>query len=64
MPDTLPALYTIGQTAGMLAVSTMTVRRIIDRGELTPTRIGGQLRFTSAEIARYIDTATRKTAAQ
>ncbi len=64
MTDTLPALYTIGQTAEMLTVSTMTVRRIINRGELTPARIGGQLRFTSAEIARYIDAATRRIAAQ
>lgn len=41
--------------ARRLAVSTKTVRRLVERGELDATRIGGQLRIFEDSIAELIE---------
>jgi molybdopterin-binding protein len=45
---------TVGQAADVLGVSTDTVRRLADRGELKATRTpGGRRRFDGVSVARY-----------
>jgi len=51
MPETL---LIIEQVAQQLQVSTRTVRRLMDTGELKAFRIGKRWRFTQSEIDYYI----------
>jgi excisionase family DNA binding protein len=43
------------QVAKQLGVSTQTVRRLVQKGELRAYRIGSQLRFKEEEVNAYID---------
>ena len=50
----LPALLTISQTAEHLQVSTKTIRRWIDSGELIAHRFGHQWRISDADLQTFI----------
>lgn len=52
---TAPQCLTLREAGARLAVSVKTIRRLIDRGELDATRIGGQLRVFEGSIARLIE---------
>ncbi len=54
MSDTV---YTIEEVAKMLKVSQMTVRRLIDEGELEAFKVGNQWRITKEALDRFM---TRK----
>ena len=51
-------LYTVEQTAGLLSVSTKTIRRLIKSGDLNNVRIGRAVRLKSQEIEDFIDRNT------
>ena len=46
---------TAEQIATMLGISRSTVTRLVQRGAIRASRIGGQLRFDPAEVIRYLD---------
>jgi excisionase family DNA binding protein len=48
-------LLLIDEVAAILRVSTKTVRRLIDKRELTPCRLGRSVRVHPDDLARYID---------
>ena len=50
----LPALYSVTETAELLKVSPRTVRRWIEKGDLTAHRFGRQIRITDADIVTLI----------
>lgn len=50
-PDTRPVALTIPEAARRLALSTMTVRRLLERGDLVRVRIGRSVRV----LARSVD---------
>ena len=52
---TEPQLRTTASTARLLDCSVRTVYRLVDRGELSPVRLGRVLRFEVSEIERYLD---------
>jgi len=52
--EALPALLTLDQAAEVLQVSTKTIRRWIDAGELVAHRIGRQLRISEADLQSFI----------
>jgi excisionase family DNA binding protein len=47
-------LLTTMEAAGVLAVSDRTVFTLVSRGLLKPVRIGRAVRFSPAELARFI----------
>lgn len=49
--DSPPVALTIGQTARRLAVSPMTIRRLLARGELSRVAVGRSVRV----LARSVD---------
>jgi excisionase family DNA binding protein len=50
-----PKLHLIDEVATILRVSTKTVRRLIDKRELTPCRFGRSVRVHPDDLAAYID---------
>jgi len=50
----LPTLLTISQTADFLQVSTKTVRRWIEAGDLVAHRIGHQFRISEPDLQTFI----------
>ena len=50
----LPTLLTIDQTAKHLQVSTKTVRRWIEAGELVAHRFGRQWRISESDLQAFI----------
>ena len=50
----LPTLLTISQTAVHLQVSTKTIRRWIDSGELIAHRFGRQWRISEPDLQAFI----------
>jgi excisionase family DNA binding protein len=54
-PLSVPFLMTIAEAATALRVSTKTVRRMLDRGELRRVNVGRLIRIRAAEIGRYIE---------
>jgi excisionase family DNA binding protein len=50
-----PKLHLSDEVAAILRVSTKTVRRLIDKHELTPCRFGRSVRVHPDDLARYID---------
>jgi excisionase family DNA binding protein len=50
----LPALFTIKQTATHLNVSTKTVRRWIENGDLVSHRIGRGLRVSETDLVSFV----------
>ena len=54
-PDTtLPNLLTLAQTAEVLQISTKTLYRWIEAGDLITHRIGHQLRISEADLQMFI----------
>ena len=49
-----PPLMTISETAEYLNVSTKTVRRLIEREQLSAHRIGTQWRISARDIELYL----------
>lgn len=55
MPEhCLPTLFTIKQTARQLNVSTKTIRRWIDAGDLDAHRFGHQWRISEPDLQTFI----------
>ncbi len=52
-PPTPDLVFTIGQTAKKLHVSPMTVRRLLDRGELQRVRVGRAVRILASSIEAF-----------
>ena len=52
--DTLPTLLTLDETAKALKVSTKTVRRWIDAGDLVAHRLGHQWRISKSDLHTFI----------
>ena len=50
----VPTLYTLVEVAQLLKVSTKTVRRWIDTGELIAHRFGRQFRITESDLLTFI----------
>ena len=50
-----PQLLCVEETARELHISTKTVRRLIDRGELRAHRIGRCLRLSEEELRLYLN---------
>ena len=50
----LPVLLTLDQTADVLQVTTRTLRRWINAGELVAHRIGRQLRISEPDLQAFI----------
>lgn len=53
MTETL--LLTLEDAAQRLAISPRSVRRLIERGELTPIRIGRAVRLSADDLRAYVD---------
>lgn len=49
--------FSVGETAKHFGVSSRTVRRLIDAGELRAIRVGVQVRISAAEMARFAKVA-------
>ena len=47
-------LLTPRETAEWMKVSTRTLRRLVERGEVPALRVGRQVRFDPAELASYV----------
>ena len=56
--QSIPELLTPSEVAEWLKVSTSTVRRMAERGELPGRRIGNQWRFGSAALLRWLEEGT------
>ncbi|MFQ5792433.1 MAG: helix-turn-helix domain-containing protein [Acidobacteriota bacterium] len=55
-PSPLPTLYSIRETADLLKVSTKTIRRWIESGELPAHRLGRQIRISEDDLLTFIRT--------
>jgi excisionase family DNA binding protein len=56
LPAWLPRrLVTVAEAAELLHVSARHLRRLIARGELEPTRVGGTVRLSPEALAALID---------
>src|SRR4029077_18469866 len=53
----LPHLLPVAEVAAVLGVSTRTVRRLIERGELVTYRINRQLRVDAESVTRLLETS-------
>ncbi len=49
-----PEILTLQQTAELLQVSERTIQRMVKRGEMPGTQIGGQWRFDHAQIMALV----------
>ena len=50
----LGAFYSVTETAKLLKVSPRTVRRWIEKGDLTVHRFGRQIRITDSDLVTFI----------
>lgn len=50
----LPNLISVREFAERLSISSKTVRRLIDSGQLPIHRIGGQIRIAETDAARFV----------
>jgi excisionase family DNA binding protein len=46
-------LYSRREAAQLLGICTLTVDKLVQRGELTPKRIGDRVMFSKKELARF-----------
>ena len=53
-PEVQPLAFSIGQTATILNVSQISVRRLIARGLFRPNRTLRHIRISRAEINRFL----------
>ena len=49
-----PAMFSIAQVAKAVNLSTRTIRRCIERGELRIYRLGGQIRISQDDLSAYL----------
>ena len=49
-PSAVPALLTVREVAALFRVSTKTVRRLIDRGQLRTVRVGSSIRIRAVDV--------------
>jgi excisionase family DNA binding protein len=49
-----PLLLTVPQAAHMLAISRSAMYQLVWNGEVTPVHIGRSVRFTVAELERFV----------
>lgn len=52
--DLAPLRLTVPEAARMLAISRTALYQLICEGEITPVRIGRSVRFTPAELERFV----------
>lgn len=50
----MPQLLTVAEVASALRVSTMTVYRLLDRGELPRLRVGRSYRIRTSDLDAYL----------
>ena len=50
----LPTFHSVTETAKLLKVSPKTVRRWIEKGDLTAHRFGRQIRITDSDLVTFI----------
>ncbi len=55
LDNTSTRFMTVGEVAAVLRVSTMTVYRLINAGQLPAVRIGRSFRVREGELDRYLD---------
>ena len=48
-------LLTVGEVAGVMRVSNMTVYRLIQAGDLRATRVGRSYRLREGDVDSYLD---------
>ncbi len=53
-PETEPGLWTVERVAEYLGVASKTVRRLMEQGELTWVRVGGQIRFRPEDVQAFL----------
>lgn len=60
-PDALGSLqpHTFARAAELLGISKRTLQRVVDRGEIAVTIIGGRPRILQRHIERYLERQTR-----
>ena len=56
-PDDRPQLWTVGEVAEHMRVSTMTVYRLIKSGELPAIRVGKNYRIRGDDLGSYLEAA-------
>lgn len=54
MPSRLPRLYTVAEVAKQLSISTKTVRRWLQGGQLHAHRLGRQLRLSEEDLVAFL----------
>lgn len=54
----LPLSYTLGETAQVTGLSKRTIRRLVQRGLLRPSRASQRFIFSRAEIERFLKETT------
>jgi excisionase family DNA binding protein len=52
--ERVPPLFTVAEIAKLLKVSTKSVRRWIEAGDLIAHRLGRQLRITESDLSTFI----------
>ena len=57
-------VYTIGEIAGALRVSPVSVIRAVHKGRLKALRVGGQWRVPGREVLRYLYVETKESLAR
>lgn len=55
-PAIVPALFSVPEVADLLKVSTKTVRRWINQGDLAVHRLGRQIRISEPDLVAFIRT--------
>lgn len=55
-----PILYTIEEAARLLRLSRTTLYELMWNDELVPFRVGRRIRFTRAELERFVAEASRR----
>jgi excisionase family DNA binding protein len=60
MPNTVtPLAYSLEEAAKQLSVSSQSVRRLIDRGELKARRVGTRVIVPKNELERWLEGSRR-----
>ncbi len=56
----MATVYTVKEVARLLGVAPVTVYKAANSGELSYTRVCGQIRFTAATLRRYLGLSLRE----
>lgn len=54
MKEEEQTVYTLAEVAELLRVSERTIRRLVERGELTAAQVGASWRFTRTDLNAYL----------